>query len=121
MFNVGSDYTRDYIHDRLGGSKQSYLPTTSGRVVAACVKLEMNPQAPKVVLCGTGKVIASAGALLAKQNEPVPVFIKRGINRWEYQGTFNVSEVHTSGPQFEALVAASERNPYDVSLAIELS
>lgn len=121
MFNVGCEYTRDDIHDRLGGSKQSYLPTTSGRVVAACVKLEMNPQAPKVVLCGRGKVIATAGASLAKQHEPIPIFIKRGVNRWEYQGTFKVTAAHTSGPQFEALVAASKRNPSDVSLAIELS
>lgn len=121
MFNVGSEYTRDEIHGHLGGSKQSYLPTTSGRVVAACVKLEMNPQAPQVVLCGRGKVIASAGATLAKQHEPIPIFIKRGINRWEYQGTFKVKAVHTSGPQFEALVTVSKRNLSDVSLAIELS
>jgi len=121
MFNVGSEYTRDDIHDRLGGSKQSYLPTTSGRVVAACVKLEMNRQAPKVIICGKGKVIASNGATLAAQHDPIPIFIKRGVNRWEYQGTFKVTATHTSGPQFETLVAASERNPSDVSLAIELS
>lgn len=121
MFNVGSEYTRDYIHDRLGGSKQSYLPTKSGKVVAACVKLEMNPQAPNVVLCGRGKVIASAAATLARQHESIPIFIKRGINRWEYRGKFKVKTAYASGPQFEALVAASKRNPSDISLAIELS
>lgn len=121
MFNVGSEYTRNYIHDRLGGSKQSYLPTKSGKVVAACVKLEMNPQAPNIVLCGRGKVIASAGATLAKQHEFIPIFIKRGTNRWEYRGEFKVVASYTSGPQFEALVAASERITSEVSLAIELS
>jgi hypothetical protein len=81
----------------------------------------MNPQAPKVLLCGRGKVVTAAGALLVKQHDPIPVFIKRGINRWEYQGTFNVTAAHASGPQFEALIAASERNPSEVTLAIELS
>lgn len=120
MFNIGSEYTRDQIHDHFGGSKQSYLPTLSRQVVAVCVKPKLNPRAPNVVLCGKGPIIASTGAALAKQHDSVPVFIKRGVNRWEYQGKFKVTTSHSSGPQFTTLVAGSGRNPSDVSLAIEL-
>jgi hypothetical protein len=121
MFNIGTEYTRDKIHECLHGSKQSYLPTVSRHVVAVCVTLKLNPCAPNVVLCGNGPIIASAGAALARQHEPLPVFIKRATNRWEYQGKFKVIASHSSGPQFEALVAGSGRNPSDVSLAIQLA
>jgi hypothetical protein len=58
---------------------------------------------------------------LARQREPLPVFIKRATNRWEYQGKFKVIASHSSGSHFEALVANSGRNPSDVSLAIQLA
>lgn len=121
MFKIGSEYTRDEIHEHLGGSKQAYLPTVSGHVVAVCVKPGLNPRAPNVVLCGDRRVIASAGAALAKQREPLPVFVKRATNRWEYQGMLRVIASHSSGPQFDALVAGSGRNPSDVSRAIQLA
>lgn len=121
MFDIGSEYTRDEIHNYLGGSKQSYLPTLSGQVVAACVRLKLNPHAPNVILCGKGPIIASAGASLAAQHDPVPVFIKRGTNRWEYQGKFKVTASYSFGTQFIALVADSGRSLSSVSLAIELA
>jgi hypothetical protein len=109
MFNIGSEYTRDEIHNLLGGSKQSYLPTLSGRVVVACLKPNMNPRAPNVILCGKGKIIASAGAALATQQAPIPVFIKLGINRWEYKGEYKVTASYSSGSQFTALISGSKR------------
>ena len=121
MFKIGCEYTRDEIHKQLGGSKRSYLPTVSGHVVAACLKPELNPRAPNVVLCGNGPIIASAGIALSKQHDPLPVFIKRGIKRWEYRGNFKVIASYSSGPEFEALVAGSGRNPSEVSLAIRLA
>lgn len=121
MFNIGSEYTRDEIHQHLGGSKQSYLPTVAGHVVAVCVTPKLNPRAPHVVLCGVGPVISASGAMLAKQPGPVPIFIKRAINRWEYQGPFNVSAAHSSGSRFDALISESGRRQTDVSLAIELA
>jgi len=120
MFTIGSEYTRDEIHEHLGGSKQAYLPTVSGHVVAVCVKPDLNPRAPNVVLCGNGPIIASAGAALAEQHEPLPVFIKRATNRWEFQGMLKVIASYTSGTQFDALVAGSGRDPSNVSRAIQL-
>jgi len=120
MFSDGMEYTRDEIHLRVGGSKQTYLPTRQGSVVAACLKLDLNPNAPYVILCGKGTIIASAGVALSVQREPIPVFIKRGVNRWEYQGLFKVTEAHSSGAIFTSLITGSGRALSDVSLAIKL-
>ena len=121
MFEIGAEYTRDDIHAQCGGSKQAYLPTVTGKVVAVCVKPELNPRAPQVILCGQGPRIAAAGALLAKQAGVVPVFIKRGVKRWEYRGLMRVLAAYTDGPHFENLVAGSGRNPREVSMIVEMA
>jgi len=121
MFAIGSEYSRDEIHAVLGGSKQAYLPTVGGQVVAVSVKPELNPRAPSVVLCGQGPIIAAAGAALAQQHGPLPVFVKRGVNRWEYKGKLRVVTSHSTGPTFVALVLGSGRQPSDASLAVEMA
>lgn len=118
MFDSGREYTRDEIHAQVGGSKQSYLPTKNGAVVAACLKPHLNPRAPQVILCGRGERIEPAGRLLASQPHAIPVFLKRGTNRWEYRGLFKVVSSHTSGPQFEDCIEGSGRPANKVSLVV---
>ena len=120
MFKVGSEYTRDEIHAACGGSKQSYLPTKGGSVVAACLTRALNPLAPSVVLCGRGPIIASAGATLAKQKHQIPVFLKLATNRWVYHGLFRPTEAYSSGQEFQQYVAGSGRSPSEVSLVVVL-
>lgn len=120
MFDVGREYTRDEIYSQVGGSKQSYLPVRSGSVVAACLTPRLNPQAPRVVICGRGPLIAQAGELLATQDHAVPVFVKRGVNRWEYQGLYVPQATYTSGTQFNQHVADSGRPAGDVSRVVLL-
>jgi hypothetical protein len=121
MFKTGTAYTRDEIHAAVGGSKQWYIPTVNGAVVAVCVTPELNPRAPQELLCGRGPVIAKTAATLAATTYKVPVFMKRGVNQWEYAGLFRAVGSHTSGPRFNAMVAGSGRSPSDVSIAIELA
>lgn len=121
MFVIGREYTRNEIHDSLGGSKQSYLPTVDGHVVAACVRKDLNPRAPYVILCGRGPIISTAGTALAHQKGPIPFFIKRAVNRWEYVGDFSVKSSHSSGTTFNSLISGSGRKLSDVSLAIEMA
>lgn len=90
MFKVGATYTRHDIHAAVGGSVQSYLPIKDGKVVAVCLTKEYNPDAPRVILVGKGPIIESAGNLLSQQVLPVPVFMKKVVNEWEYQGMFKV-------------------------------
>jgi hypothetical protein len=121
MFKKGTRYTRDEIHAAVGGSKQWYIPTVNGSIVAVCVTPKLNPRAPRELLCGRGPVIAKTGAILAATTRKVPVFMKRGVNQWEFAGFFRTVGSHTSGPRFNAMVAGSGRLPSDVSVAIELA
>ena len=121
MFIVGREYTRDEIHAKVGGSKQSYLPTKNGAVVAACLTCDLNPRAPQVILCGRGARIQPTGELLARQPYAIPVFLKRDVNRWEYQGLFKPAGSYTSGPEFNGYVAGSGRPPAEVSRVVVLN
>lgn len=121
MFSIGRDYTRNEIHAKVGGSKQSYLPTKNGAVVAACLTLMLNPQAPRVILCGRGTRIEPAGELLAEQPNAIPVFLKRDVNRWEYQGPFKAAASYTSGQEFDDHVTRSGRRHSEVSRVVVMS
>ncbi|ABM96793.1 DUF6697 family protein [Methylibium petroleiphilum] len=120
MFSVGHVYTRDEIGNQVGGSKQTYLPTCGGMVVAACLTKDLNPLAPRVILCGTPPMVARAGDILARQTEAIPVFVKLDVNRWEYHGHFRPKASYTSGLEFERLVDGSGRARSDVTRAVVL-
>lgn len=120
MFKEGFEYTRDDIHSQFGGSKQSYLPTKGGLVVAACLTKDLNSRAPQVILCGRGPIIESSGAMLASQGGSIPVFLKRAVNRWEFQGRFRVKVSFTAGREFDDLIMHSGRSASDLSRAIVL-
>jgi hypothetical protein len=121
MFSIGQTYTRDEIYAAVGGSKQAYIPTKNGCVVAICVRTDLNPRAPREILCGTGPIIAKAGRALASTTGKVPVFVKQAVNEWEYAGLYRVVGAHTSGTRFHALVSGSGRSPRDISIAIEMA
>ncbi len=88
MFEQGVSYTREAIHAQVGGSLQSYLPHVGGCVVAACLRLDTNPDAPAVILAGTGEGIECAADMLVAQRTPVPTFLKRAVGEWEYVGEY---------------------------------
>lgn len=85
-------YTRREIADALGGGVQDYLPHRDGKVVCACLGLDYNPDAPDVVLSGTGPDIVRWGRVFAAQSDFVPVFLKRATNAWQYVGRYRVQE-----------------------------
>lgn len=78
----------------------------------------MNPRAPEVIICGNGRIIASAARAPAGQKGAIPVFIKRAVNRWAYQGDYLVEGAFESGPRFEALLDGSNRHAGSVSQII---
>jgi hypothetical protein len=96
MFEIGKDYTRENIHIVCGGNKQSFLPTSKGKVVAACLRPDLNPQAPDVIICNGGAAARAAGRILARQVEAIPVFIKRETDRFRYVGHFTATESLTA-------------------------
>lgn len=94
-FVSGAHYTREHIHKELGGDLQSYLPHVDGRVVCACLTPKSNPDAPNVILVGTGERTEKYGKVLARQTEPIPVFVKDSPEAWEYRGLFEVQRTTT--------------------------
>ncbi len=108
-FILGRDYTRRQIHEQLGGSVISYLPTSRGAVVCACLKPDLNRKAPEVILVGYGAGIERAGDLLSRQREPVPVFVKRDTNCWTFRGLWKVRDSSQSPDVIEAESGDSRR------------
>jgi hypothetical protein len=94
-FQLARHYTRKEIHEALGGSVEEYLPTKNGRVVCGAFLPEHNPDAPMIVLAGKGPKIRKAAEQFARQSEPVPVFLKREANHWQYVGRFRVHRAST--------------------------
>ena len=67
---------------------QSYLPQLNKRILCACLGYDANPEAPRVVLVGNRPNVIAKAHLLEEQTEPIPVFLKRKKNEWEYKGYF---------------------------------
>jgi hypothetical protein len=116
-FASGKKYSREEIYDALGGgSKQAYLPNLNGRVLCACLRSDTNPNAPNIILPGSGPEIKRSSRMLCEQKEAVPVFIKRGVNNWEYVGDYKVDRWSESSAEITEHERRAGRN--DVSRVI---
>ncbi|MDW3207926.1 MAG: hypothetical protein R8L07_20510 [Alphaproteobacteria bacterium] len=90
-FEIGKSYTRRDIHNAIGGSMQAYLPTVGGEIVCVCLRHDDNPEAPRVVLVGSGPQVLETGRKLSKKRDPLPVFLKHRPDDWRYAGMFKTS------------------------------
>ena len=88
MFEMNKNYSREYIHTVCGGSKQAFLPTKNGKVVAACLRPDLNPHAPEVILCDGGAAARAAGRTLALSGRGIDLALKflfdGGIERKDF-------------------------------------
>ncbi|KVE40858.1 hypothetical protein [Burkholderia sp. BDU5] len=96
MFEINKNYTREFIHTACGGSKQAFLPTKNGKVVAACLRTDLNPQAPNIIICNGSASARAAGRMLAGQGGAIPVFIKMEMDVFRFVGLFAVNESLTA-------------------------
>lgn len=87
-FRIGNRYSRRQIASVLGGGLRTYLPTKKGRVVCGCFKPtpRYNPGAPDEVTSGSDPT--QLARLLAKQRDPIPVFLFRANRAWQYVGLY---------------------------------
>jgi len=102
VFSLGHKYTRKAISEILGGSEVEYLPTENKRVVCGCFTLDHNPKAPNIIMPGTGKVIQREAKMFCEQDYPVPIFIKRRVNEWEYVGYYKAVRFSTDSQEIAA-------------------
>jgi len=119
-FALGCEYTRREIQTHFGGSIVACLPTHGGVIVVACLSRKFSPGAPEVVLCGRGVRTTPLSAAFARQKAPIPVFMKRAANQWQYRGRFVVAQSFVSGARFESLIKGSGRSLASVSYVVIL-
>lgn len=50
QFDFRRTYTRDQIHNLLGGETQTYLPQRGNQIVCGCFDQSENPKAPDEIL-----------------------------------------------------------------------
>ena len=74
--------TEELAQELAGG--ESYIRTMNGEVKGLALRLDLNPEAPEIVVVGTGPRIIHNANLLVNCNRPVPAYVKRGTNKWEY-------------------------------------
>ena len=119
-FEKGICYSRDEIFKILGGSKQYYLPIRNGHVLYGAFRKDLNPDAPKVVLPGTGTIIEKSARIFATQKEPIPVFIKYDISKWKYMGDFVVKKLSEDPKVIKDHVAKTNSKRTDITMVLYL-
>jgi hypothetical protein len=119
FFVKGKDYTRKEIHNVLGGGIQDFLPHRDGVVLCACVTPDMNPHLPDVILVGNGEQVPHWARIFAQQNIYIPLFVKRGPNKWEYLGNFKVRLLSEDPKEIARQETYSGRNDLILVLHLE--
>jgi hypothetical protein len=107
----------DIMQSLEGGSEQFYLPHKGQHVFAALLTPLKNPDAPDVILVGSRRRVAIAGAIFSRQITPVPTFVKKATNRWQYRGMYIPTEVVG---QSETAAMAKKAGRDDVAFALRL-
>jgi len=89
--------TTEQLAKTLAGG-DSYIRTKGGKVKGLAVNTIKNPEAPDVIIIGTGpRKIANAKLLLATE-EYLPVYVKQAVNAWKYLGEYR-SERYSQEPK----------------------
>lgn len=119
MFERGKTYKREQISKTLGGRVQNFLPNVDGRVTYGAFSRDLNPQAPTVILPGTGHKIERSARLFAEQEEAVPVFLKKRANEWAYMGQYRCVELSEDPELIAAHAAKTGRDDITMVLRLE--
>lgn len=91
VLETGRAYSREDIHDLIGGSRIKFLPHVGGRVVAGAFRSQANPHAPKAVLVPGKESVAKWARVVCRQTAPIPVFLGVGGTEWVYKGPFRAA------------------------------
>ncbi|WP_395004851.1 DUF3883 domain-containing protein [Undibacterium sp.] len=72
-----------------------YIRTKSGTVKGLALRLDLNPNAPDIVVVGKGVIIESSARLFLESGVSVPTFVKRAANAWKFIGDYRAMEYKT--------------------------
>jgi hypothetical protein len=114
---IGNLYDMEQQHKMHGGAPQKCAPTKDGDVTLLRLILEHDPDAPDIVDWESSNDPKVRQIQEQTQQKPLPVYVRRRPNEWEYMGRFRVTQVATDGP---TLARRRERSGHKVSYAIQL-
>ena len=108
----GHRYTWSEIVEKTGadGSPPYYLPHRAGAVVAGCFTLELNPEAPLVVLAGQGQHIREWADIFCAQTGSIPVCVKSGLGEWLCCGNFKLVRSSTDPAEIASHAVEARRS-----------
>jgi len=86
---------------RLTAGGDSYIRTKDGQVKGLALRLDLNEEAPEVVVVGKGPRIERCAKLLLNTPHAVPAYVKRGTNAWEYLGKYRATAYREDRPTIE--------------------
>jgi hypothetical protein len=110
-FRKGAIHTHADLIEAFGGEVKGgiFLPTREGRIVCGCITTEMNPEAPECILIGDKPRVVARAEKMADQGGAIPIFVKRGINQWEYRGMYDFVRLSREPRDFRQLAAEAGR------------
>ena len=114
----GGFYGWHQIESVVGHKPHGYLTEVDGKIVSGCVLMDLNPNAPDILLPGTREDWIKKALLFASQTTAVPILLKAEGLPWEYAGDFWV-ESFTRSP-VEIAIHQSNSNRQDVGLVMFL-
>jgi hypothetical protein len=117
-------YTWAQILEETGadGTRPYYLPHQGTQVVAACVTMNLNPEAPRIILAGNGPEISTFADHYCVQGGPIPVCVKSGEKEWLCCGDFRLSRASNDPAEIQTHAALAERaDVYKVLFMEEIS
>lgn len=111
-FRKGAIYAHADLIEAFGGEVKGgiFLPTREGRIVCGCITTEMNPEAPECVLIGDKRRVVTRAEKMADQGGAIPIFVKRGVNQWEYRGMYDFVRLSRDPRDFRQLAREAGRD-----------
>ena len=106
---LGDTYTREDIHNMLGGEMVTYLPQVDYRIVCGCFTEELNPGQPLEILVGDAPIVKEKAELIVSQGSAIPVFLKMDSDEWQYVGQFKATKYDTDVVAVEEKAKMSKR------------
>ncbi len=91
-----------------------FIRVKNSVVKGIAIRRDLNPQAPEVVLVGKGPQRQKRAQLFVNQAEPVPAFVKRNTDEWEYIGDYKAVS-YSESPEVVASYLTGKRTADSVA------
>lgn len=84
--NLKTLTTKELANKLAGGD--SYIRTKNNLVKGLAITTDLNPEAPDIIIVGTGPNVIKNAKLFLEQQQYVPVYVKQSVNLWKYLGNY---------------------------------